>query len=114
MEDELVDALSFAKAHFALGGMDVHVHLFGRQVEEQHESRVALVVQDVLIGLAQSVAGDFVAHETPVDEEILRIPIAARIGGQGGEALQRKGCDLVGNIDCSVAELVAQQGRNAF
>src|SRR3989338_4662979 len=49
MEDELVDALAFAEAHFALGRMHVHVHLFRRQVEEQHEGRVTLVMQDVLI-----------------------------------------------------------------
>ena len=52
MENKLMYSLTLAEAHFAFGGMHVHVYLFWRQFEEQHEGRMALVVQDVLIRLA--------------------------------------------------------------
>ena len=50
---------------------------------------MALVVQDVLIRLAQRVAGDFVAYEAAVDEEVLCIAVGTGVGGLRGEALQR-------------------------
>ncbi len=46
------------------------------------------MVQDVLVGLAQRVAGDLVAHEAAIHEKILRLAVGARIGGQCRQALQ--------------------------
>ena len=110
MEHELVDALAFAEAHFALGRMHVHVHRFRRQVEEQHEGGVALVVQDVLIGLAHGVHQHLVAHEAAVDEEILFVARGARIGGQGGDAVEVQCADLAFDVDGVLAELGAEDG----
>src|SRR3989338_2678764 len=90
MKNELVDALALAETYLALGRMHVHIDLLRRQFEEQHEGRMALVVQDVLIRLAQRVAGDLVAHEAAVDEEVLRVARAARIGGQRGQPSRRQ------------------------
>ena len=86
--------------------MHVHVHQLRRQLQKQHEGRVALMMQYVLIGLAQRVAGDLVAHEAAVDEKVLSIAAGARIGGQGGQALQREvGC-IARYLHRGLAELV--------
>ncbi len=103
MEHELVDALAFAEAHFALGRVHVHIHLLRRHFEEQHESGVALVVQDVLIGLAHGVHQHLVAHEAAVDEEILLVAGGARIGGQGGDAVQVQVADLALDVAAEFA-----------
>ena len=110
MEHELVDALTFAEAHFALGRMHVHIHLFRRQFEEQHEGRMALVVQDVLIGLAHGVREHLVAHEAAIDEEILFVACRARIGGQGGDTVQLQAADLAFYVDGVLGEFGAEEG----
>ena len=88
MEDELVHRLAFAKAHLGLGRMHVDVHAMRIELEEQHVGRMALLVQDVRIGLAHGVRQYLVAHEAAVDEEILGVAAGARVGGQGGVAAE--------------------------
>ncbi len=114
MEHELVDALAFAEAHFALGRVHVHVHLFRRHVEEQHEGGVALVVQDVLIGLAHGVHQHLVAHEAAVDEEVLLVARGARVGGQGGDAVEVQRADLAFDVHRMLAEFGAEDGGDAL
>ena len=114
MEHELMDTLAFAKAHFALGWMHVHVHLLRRQFEEQHERRVPLVVQDVLIGLAHRVHQHLVTHETAIDEKILLVAGGAGIGGQGGDTVQVQIADLTLDRYCMQAELGAENGCDAL
>ena len=70
--------------------MHVHVDEFGRQVEEQHEGRMPVVVHDVAVRLADRVGEQPVADEAAVHEDVLRVARAAGGGGQTGEAAQRE------------------------
>lgn len=113
VEHELMYALALAEAYLALGRVNVYVHRFGRDVEEQHKGRMALAVQDVLVGLPHCVRKYLVAHEAAVHEEILRVARGARIGGERGPATQAQVPSLLIHADRVMRKFVAEQGGNA-
>jgi hypothetical protein len=67
--------LAVAEANLDLGRVDVHVHLLRRQVQENHRHRVSPRVDQAAVGLAQGVGEEAVAHEPPVDEEVLPVGV---------------------------------------
>ncbi len=71
VENELMDGLAVAKAHFGLGRMHVHVHARRVELQVQGVTRLMLVMQHVLIRGAHSVLHHAVAHEAAVDVEEL-------------------------------------------
>ncbi len=74
--DELMHRAAVAKAHFGLGRMHVDVDQPRIDAEPQRIGRLAVVVQHVAIRFAQRVREHAIAHEAPVDEQILahRVP----------------------------------------
>ena len=84
---ELVDRARIAKANFDLLRVYVDVHATRIDVEPQRVARLPLVMEDVPIGLAERVREDAIAHEPPVDENILRTTLR-RVGGPHREAGQ--------------------------
>ncbi len=74
VEDKAMDSLAVTEAHFGLTRVYVDVDQRGIQLQEQHERRVAVMVQHILVGLADGMRNQLVTHETAVDVDILRIP----------------------------------------
>ena len=68
--------------------MDVHVHLFRRQVEKQRQHRMAITRQHVRIGAAHRAREDTILHGPTVDEQVLVIRYAAIERRQAGDAGQ--------------------------
>jgi hypothetical protein len=64
----------------------------GRQIEGDDVGRLAVVVQDVLIRLAQRVRQQPVAHEASVDVEVLNVSRGPRIRRLGDHAVQAQTC----------------------
>ena len=86
VKHELVHGARIAEAHLALGRMHVDIDARRIEFEEQHVGRLAVVMQHVLVGLAQRVRQHLVAHEAAVDEKILRIAAAVRAPRQCRQA----------------------------
>jgi hypothetical protein len=76
------------KADLELGGMHVHVHGVGRQVDPQEGDRVATRKQQSSIGLAQRVLQRAVADVPAVEKQILHPRVRAAVAGVGHEAPQ--------------------------
>ena len=114
VEHELVDRLRVAEPHFALGRVHVDIDAPRIHLERQHVRRVAVVVQHVLIGLAQRVGKHFVAHETAVDEPVLRVARAA--GGRRGadQAVKPDAARFRVDPDRRGAKVVAEHGVDAL
>ena len=91
VENELVDALAVAKAHFDLGRMDVGVDERRIDVEKQYPGRVMGSMQHVGIGGARGVDEQLVLDVTAVDVEVLFGARVSGVGGQGGESDQPQG-----------------------
>ena len=75
VEHELVHLLAVAEADLCFGRVDVDIHGFGRQVEEEDESRRQRVVQ-------------YVADKTMVDEAVLFVGFAFGKGRLGNRAIK--------------------------
>ena len=88
VENELVHLLAVAEADFGFGGVDVNIHGFGRQVEEEDEGGGEGVVQYVAVCLFDGMEHDFVAHEAVVDEAVLFVGFAFGEGGFGDGAVE--------------------------
>ena len=114
MVDQLMHGARFAETHFDLGGMDVDVHHFRVDFDEQYKRRMAVVVQNVLVGLADGVGDQLVAHETAVDVDILRIAAAARKSGQARQALQAQAAGTLVQRHRGSGKFLAQQGRGTL
>jgi hypothetical protein len=111
--DELVHGASIAKTYLNLGRVHVDVHAERIDFQEQHEGRVALVVQDVLVSLAQRVGNQLVAHEAAVDEEVLSIAAAARESGRTRQPPQAQARRLLVEHDGARGEFFAEQCGDA-
>ena len=88
VEHELVYLLAVAEADFGFGRVYVDIHGFGRQVEEEDESRCQRVVQYVAVCLFDSMEHDFVAHEAMVDEAVLFVGFAFGESRLGNRAIE--------------------------
>ena len=87
-EQEIVHQPLLAKTHFVLGRVHVHIHAGGVELQVQHERGMPAVEQHVGIRLTHRVGHDAIAHQPPVDVEILRIGLGARCRGQADPARQ--------------------------
>ena len=83
--------------------MHVHVHLGGGHREKKTIEGLRLPVKHVLVRLTHGVREGSVAHETTVDEEILRIALRFRDGRQSDEP--RKAHPQVFRVDRTVPAL---------
>ncbi len=83
-------------------------------LEEQHVRRLAVAVQHVGVRLADRVGDDLVAHEAPVDEEVLRVAAGAGVSGPGGEAGEREARRLDAHLDRVGGEVVAEHPGGAL
>ena len=88
MKHELVYAARIAEAHFDLGRVHIRIHQRRVEFQEQHVGRMAVVMQHVVVGLAHCMRENLVAHETAVDEKILRVARAAGVGRLSREPMQ--------------------------
>ena len=88
VEHELVYLLAVAEADFGFGRVDVDIHGFGRQVEEEDESRRQRVMQYVAVCLFDSMEHDFVADKTMVDEAVLFVGFAFGESRLGNRAIE--------------------------
>ena len=88
VEHELVHLLAVAEADFGFGRVDVDIHGFRRQVEEEDESRRQRVVQYVSVCLLDGMKHDFVAHEAMVDEAVLFVGFTFGKGRLGNRAIE--------------------------
>ena len=76
-----MDGLAVAEAYLAFCRMHIHIHLFRRQLEEQHKGRMALMMEYVLISLTYGMRDHLVADEAAIHKKILRIAGCFGIGG---------------------------------
>jgi len=88
VEHELVHLLAVVEADLCFGRVDVDIHGFGRQVEEEDESRRQRVVQYVAVCLLDGMEHDFVADKTMVDEAVLFVGFAFGKGRLGNRAIK--------------------------
>src|SRR5205823_9100160 len=113
---ELMDGAALAKADLYLGGMHVDVDLTRVDIEPQRVRRLPVVMKHVAIGLAQRMREHAIAHESPVDEYVLRVARAAGIGGicrANGPAGERECRSLRLNRRRLCGERLAQQSIDA-
>ena len=87
-EQEVVDLTRLPEADLVFGGVDIHVHIAGRNFEKQHERRVPVLIQHIAVRLADRVTDDLVAHRAAVHIKILKIGLTAGVGGQRDPAVQ--------------------------
>ena len=99
-DDQATHQGGVAEADLGLGRVDVDVDLERIDLDEQHGGGVAVAGEEVGIGAAQGALQQAVLHRAAVDEQILVLAVAARIGGQARKARQ---ADLI-------ADVVDQQG----
>ena len=84
-DDQAAHQPGIAKAYLGLGGMNVHIDLFRRQIDEQRHQRVAVAGEEILIGAAHRALQQPVAHRAAIDEQILL---------RRGRAVQRRQADI--------------------
>ena len=114
VKDELMHGTRVAETHLGFGGMHVDVHQGGVDVEEEHVSRMPLVVQHVPICLTDGVRGELVPNVAPVDEEILRVARAARLRGQPDRATQAQGAARRVHGQRRGAKVLPEQGTDTL
>ena len=112
-DDEAAHALCIAEPHLGLGGVDVHVDFFCRQVEEQRQHRVAIPREHVGIGAADCTGEQAVLHRAAVDEQILVVGHAAIVGRQARDPGQAHVAAVHVDRDAVVLELARDQLRDA-
>jgi hypothetical protein len=88
-DDHAADQRRIAEADLGLGGVDVHVDLIGRHVDEQRDHRMAIARQHrPHRRRAPRPIEQAVLHRAAVDEQILVIGDAAIEGRQSGDAAE--------------------------
>ena len=86
MKNKLMNRPAIAESHFGFGRVDVDIDGRRINVDKQAIGGVTAAVQRVLIGFAQGVAQEFVAHEAAVDVAVLGVAARPRMGWQGAMA----------------------------
>ncbi len=86
--EEIMHHTAVAEAHLMLGRMHIHIHHRRIDLKEQHEGRMATVVQHIAVRLAHRMGDQLVADHAPVDVEILQVRLTAGEGGQADPAPQ--------------------------
>ena len=80
--------LRMPEAHLDFRGVDVHVHFFGGQIEEQQYRRENGGWQDISVRFMNCVQNQAVAHEAPIHKNINPIAVAALHVGPRGKAVR--------------------------
>ena len=109
-----MDGAAIAETYFDFRWMYVDVDQGRIQIQADDIRRIAVAVQHVLIGRAHCVRQQFVAYETAVDVEILRV--TARLGGsrQADEAMQMQRPGAFFQWQAGTGELAAEYVCAAF
>lgn len=76
-ENKIVNQAPIAETHFVLGGVNIHVHVRGINLQIQHERRVTVVVKHIPISLAHGMRYQPVPYHPPVDKKVLQIRLTA-------------------------------------
>src|SRR5439155_2668735 len=90
-EHQMMHGLTVAKTHLNLRRMDVHIHMIGRQFQEQERDGVSAGHEQAAIGFLQGVAETAVANPSAIDEQILHLGVAALVRRIGNVAAQQNG-----------------------
>src|SRR5207247_11311964 len=75
--DKVMQCPGVAEAHLSLCGMDIDVHLIGRQFEKKKDDGVPAGHQQAVKCVLNGVAQRAVANPAAIDEEILQPGVAA-------------------------------------
>ena len=73
--DEIMHHRSVPESHFGLGGMHVHVHLFGVAIQKQQREGITRRRHQVVIRGRNRVQQQAVANQPAVDEQVNRIAV---------------------------------------
>ncbi|MNF67779.1 hypothetical protein D3C84_496040 [compost metagenome] len=73
LEDEVVHQAGLVEAHLVLGRVDVHIHLVRIQLDVEHIGGEAVGRQQLVIGLADGMIDELVAHHAAIDVGVLQI-----------------------------------------
>ena len=106
--------LAVAETDFGFGGMHVHIHLLGRQIQKQRKRGRDLVVQYITIRLLHRVQHHLIAHKAVVYKEKLLVALALRKGGLGHKAAQRHLARLAVNRQCGSLKRHAHNRRHTL
>ena len=98
-----MNCLRIAKSHFAFGRVHVDINACRIDLKKQYVSRVTVVMQHILISLAQCVREYLVAHEAAIDEKILRISARTARSGCARPAMYANCTGIL--LDFAVAPL---------
>ncbi len=110
---KLMHGARIAETHLDFSRMYIDIHHSGIDFQEQHECRMALVVQDVVVGFAQRMGDQLVAHIAAVDVKILGIARASRIGGKTRHPPQAQPRGLFIDDHRGRCEIIAQHRAHA-
>ena len=113
MAHGLVHLAAVAKAHFDLGGVHVHVHAGGVDLDIQRVDGLLVAVQHVFIRGAGGVGEHLVAHKAAVDVAVLVVGPRTGGVGQACAAGDRDRPDAVLHGDRLGDEVLAQHVRQA-
>ena len=100
-DDQRPHSVGVAKAHLGLGGMHVHVHLVGRQIEEHGDDGVAAMGDHVAIGDPHGGAQQRVGDRAAIDDQ--------RLQRRGGAAHHRRARET-GEVQVAAHGVHRQQG----
>ncbi len=89
-KQEIMHMSRIAEAHFMLGRMRIHIDRSRIHVEKQQECRVPSMKHDILECLSHCMRNHLVAHNAPVDMEILQVGLCAGKCRQRHPAMQPK------------------------
>ena len=106
-------AAAIAEAQLALGGVDVHVHLVGRDGEIERHHGVAPGGDDVAIGDADGGAQHRVGDRAAIDGEVLRRGGSAGRGRGAGQARETERRGYPPPASKALAASGPQQGGDA-
>ena len=88
-DQQRAHSIGVAEPELRLGGMDVHVHLLGRQRQEQRKHGIAALRQEIAIGRAHRTGEKLVAYGPSIHREIELRGVGPMQRRQPGEALKR-------------------------
>jgi len=108
LDDETVDFPRVSEANLHFRGMNVHVHVPLRHIDEQHGGRMASGLDDPTVGCRDRMVQQVILDESAVHEKIDLIGAGACEFRTGNESLKRRAVFLPRRPDKMILKIPAQ------
>ena len=109
LADELEHPRGGPEANLCLSGVDVDIHLFRGDLQEQQHERVYAARHQVLVALGDGFLDQAVADEATIDKDVEGVAVGAMKLGLGHEAVEAQ--RRPGGLRCPVGTAVPFQAQ---